>query len=295
MVNLRTSPRASGKRKAPPNVTQPGPSKRPRRASAAHPVVETSPEPSSTSSSRAPSPLPDQPSSSNVRGKRGPSKTAQRRQEAARRAVEKKGHAARWNTWCEEHRWEKARDPGGYQQKVGSKEVHRADAMVYFRLKPHEIDTLPYAAFENKYNHNSFGRSYNLGNLHTLVSRKFAMLHGLDEELDPRTQEVELLRRGKELFDADTNEREERMRAKGKERKKLVTFVIYIPRQPGFNEPGRLTKPRPFGSWATPVYEDGVCIGQWLNFQFDPEADDFEDFYGGFERFHPTDAEWYWD
>ncbi|RPD73783.1 hypothetical protein L226DRAFT_613907 [Lentinus tigrinus ALCF2SS1-7] len=300
MVDLQTSPRhSSGKRKhvegtQPPDATRSGSSKRSRRTPAIQPetnlqVVETSPSPSS---SRSPSPFLEEPTSSESHGKRG--LHTQRQRETVRRAVEKKRHTARWKTWCEEHRWERDHDPG-YKQKVGSKEVHRADAMAYFRLKDYEIDTLPYVTFDNEHNPMVPGKSYNLGNLHTLVSRKFAFLHGLDEKLDPRAREVELLKRGWELFDADTKKLEERMHAKGKKRKELVFGVIFIPRQPGQNERGGKTKPRPFGSWTTRVYEDGVYIGEWLNFQFDPDDDDFGDHYRRYERFRPKDAEWHWE
>ncbi len=85
------------------------------------------------------------------------------------------------------------------------------------------------------------------------------------------------------------------MRAQGKKRKELVFGVIFIPRQPGRNEHGRKTKPRPAGSWTTPVYEDGVHIGQWLNFQFDPDGDDFGDTYQRYETFRPKNAEWDWE
>ncbi len=74
--------------------------------------------------------------------------------------------------------------------------------MSYFRLKEYEIDTLPYVTFANEHNPTVLGKSYNLANLHALVSRKHAFLHGLDEKLDLRTREVELLKRGWELFDA---------------------------------------------------------------------------------------------
>ena len=91
-----------------------------------------------------------------------------------------------------------------------------------------------------------------------------------------------------------TKKLDERMRAKGEKRKELVFHVMYVPRQPGRSERGRNTKPRPFGSWTTPVYEDGMRIGEWLNFQFDPEDDDFCDHYRRYERFRPKDAEWEW-
>lgn len=75
--------------------------------------------------------------------------------------------------------------------------------MGYFRLRDYEIDTLPYVPFENSHNPRSFGRSYSLVKLYALVSRKHAVLAGLDEELDPKTQEGELLKCGRELFEEE--------------------------------------------------------------------------------------------
>ena len=74
--------------------------------------------------------------------------------------------------------------------------------MSYYRFEAYEIDTIPYVAFENQYNPNSFGRAYNNSNLRTLASRKLAYLVGLDEQLDPETKEVEFLKEGWKLFEA---------------------------------------------------------------------------------------------
>ena len=76
--------------------------------------------------------------------------------------------------------------------------------MAYYCLKAYEIDTIPYVAFENPHNPNSFGRSYNNSNLRTLVSRKFAYLAGLDAQFDPERQEVEFLKEGWKLFEAQS-------------------------------------------------------------------------------------------
>ena len=133
----------------------------------------------------------------------------------------KKERETRWKAWCRERRWSEEDDPM-YKQKAGASEVHRSDgmfsfelcphhptrgaqrsiptAMTYFRLKDYEIDTLPHVEFENIHNPNTPGRSYNRGNLCTLVSRKFAMLGGVDSEIDPKTREDEFLRRGWTLF-----------------------------------------------------------------------------------------------
>ena len=79
--------------------------------------------------------------------------------------------------------------------------VSTRTAKSYFRLKDVEIDTLPYVAFENVHNMNSYGRSYSVANLRTLVSRKFGVLAGVDEELDPKTEEAAFLKRGWALFE----------------------------------------------------------------------------------------------
>lgn len=75
--------------------------------------------------------------------------------------------------------------------------------MSYFRLKDCEIDTLPYITFDDEHNPMIPGRSYGLGNLHTLVSRKYAFLAGLDPGVSLSSQEVEFLKRGWQLFEAE--------------------------------------------------------------------------------------------
>lgn len=132
MVDLQTSPRSSAKRKyedtPPPDVIR---SKRLHRtatiqAETSLRIIET---PTSPSSSRSASPLPGELSSSENHDPRGPHKAAEHRRESARRIAEKKRHAARWKEWCLEHCWQREDDPG-YKQKVGSKEVHRADGQL---------------------------------------------------------------------------------------------------------------------------------------------------------------------
>ncbi|KAI0737610.1 hypothetical protein C8Q80DRAFT_314609 [Daedaleopsis nitida] len=276
--------------------------KRPRYPDAADSSATSS---SSPSSSDAPTPVPDSPCDPS-------SSTSQRAHSHAKVSGHGMGHheshklrlrkdrEEKWKKWCEARRWEKKDDPE-YRQKVGSKEVHRSDAMSYFRLKDYEIDTLPHIIFENEHSPLSPGKSYSLGNLHTLVSRKFAFLAGLDPDISMKTQEVEFLRRGWELFQADTQKLEERMKAKGKTRKALVFRVTYLPRlRPcpvsgaaiGDARAQARAKPRPLGSWTSRVYEDGVCIGEWLNFQFDPDDDGI--FYARYERFRPRGAQWVW-
>ena len=73
----------------------------------------------------------------------------------------------------------------------------------HFRLKYHEIDTLPHGTFENEHDPRNPRKSYCLGNLYTVVSRKLAFLAGLDCGINLKTQEVEFLRRGWELFQAE--------------------------------------------------------------------------------------------
>ena len=97
------------------------------------------------------------------------------------------------------------------------------------------------------------------------------------------------------------------MKAKGKTRKALVFRVTYLPLPrlrhcpitgaalaPGDARAQARAKPRPLGSWTSRVYEDGVYIGEWLNFQFDPDDDDFEDNYRKYVRFRPKGADWQW-
>jgi hypothetical protein len=79
-------------------------------------------------------------------------------------------------------------------------------AKSYFKLKDWGISTLPYITFENKYYSDTLGRSYTLGNIHPLVSRKRAFLASLHEALDSKPSSeagLSILKRGKELFDAE--------------------------------------------------------------------------------------------
>ena len=75
----------------------------------------------------------------------------------------------------------------------------RSPAKAYFRLKDYEIDTLPCTAYHCAQPSTPTESSYNLANLNTLVSRKHAMLAGLDEPLN----EIDLLRRGWDMFQAE--------------------------------------------------------------------------------------------
>ena len=77
--------------------------------------------------------------------------------------------------------------------------------MTYYRFKAHEIDTIPYVAFDNSYNPRSFGRAYDNSSLCVLVSRKYAYLAGLDEQeqFNPETKEAEFLKEGWKLFLAE--------------------------------------------------------------------------------------------
>ncbi|KAJ4500542.1 hypothetical protein C8R41DRAFT_427400 [Lentinula lateritia] len=198
-----------------------------------------------------------------------------------------------WSKWCADNRWDPDTDLG-YKQKIGTQEVHRSDAMSYFCLKDYEIDTVPFITFENQHNENAPGRSYNLSNLRTLVSRKSAYLAGLNDDFDPKINEVDLLRKGWNLFRKENEKREERSKAKGRTRKALRIVEIFQRRQPNTDDEGREIIERPFGSWTTRVYEHGVYIGDWLNFQFDPDANEYGDFYESFIRFRPLNANWVW-
>ncbi|KAJ3871722.1 hypothetical protein F5051DRAFT_184706 [Lentinula edodes] len=199
----------------------------------------------------------------------------------------------KWLKWCADNRWNPATDLG-YKQKIGTQEVHRSDAMSYFCLKDYEINTVPFITFENQYNENAPGRSYNLSNLRTLVSRKSAYLAGLNYDFDPKNNEVELLRAGWNLFQKENEKREERSKAKGRTRKALKIGEIFQRRQSNTDDEGYEIIERPSGSWTTRVYEHGVYIGDWLNFQFDPDANEHEDLYKSFKRFRPRNANWVW-
>ena len=91
-----------------------------------------------------------------------------------------------------------------------------------------------------------------------------------------------------------TRELETRAKKSGKPRKPLHEWTIVQCGLWGTAPLERNIKPRPVGSWTTPEYVDGVLVGWWLNFQFDPDAEDYEDFYGSFVRFRPIDADWDW-
>ena len=72
----------------------------------------------------------------------------------------------------------------------------------------------------------------------------------------------------------------------------LRRIIYYLPRAPVALS-SRSMRPRPAGSWLTSMRVDDRA-GFWLNFQFDPYERDFEDFYGGYERFKPENADWDW-
>ncbi|KAL2277024.1 hypothetical protein FJTKL_00319 [Diaporthe vaccinii] len=122
-----------------------------------------------------------------------PSKSALARAEAAK----KREWKAAWNKYAQSSYWEK---DDSYRQKVNTFEIHRSDAMQFYRLKAAEMDTLPYWEFENKNYPSHPGRSYSHEGVLMLVSRKHAMLSGLHEK---GLREHELLRQGKELFDKE--------------------------------------------------------------------------------------------
>ncbi|KAJ7849327.1 hypothetical protein B0H13DRAFT_2088698, partial [Mycena leptocephala] len=109
-----------------------------------------------------------------------------------------------------------------------------------------------------------------------LVYRKFATLHGIQVPKNSES-ETEFLKEGRKLFDEDTAKLEQRS-----PRKAPKTYRICIVPEPIDNFPDR-----PFGSWESPVYENGKLVGWWLNFQFDPEGND-DGFYDGYERFRPV-------
>ena len=87
---------------------------------------------------------------------------------------------------------------------------------------------------------------------------------------------------------------EERLQAKGRSRKALVFSVIFAPRPPYTDTRSEKVKPRPIGSWTSRVFEDGLYIGRWLNFQCDPDTDEYGDFHKAVERFRPKNADWVW-
>ncbi|KAJ6546894.1 hypothetical protein B0H19DRAFT_1162900 [Mycena capillaripes] len=146
--------------------------------------------------------------------------------------------------------------------------------MHYYRLKTEEIATLPYFTFENQHHPLAPpGKSYVVAELERLVYRKFATLGGVSDE-DPKS-ETQFLGEGQRLFEEDTAKLEARSPRKPP---RTFTIVRKVPKSTNnFLD-------RPFGSWESPVYENGVLVGYWLNFQFDPSGDD-DGFYDGYERF----------
>ncbi|KAJ7671017.1 hypothetical protein B0H17DRAFT_1085553 [Mycena rosella] len=150
--------------------------------------------------------------------------------------------------------------------------MHRADAMAHYRLNKEEMATLPYITFENKYHEDAPpGKSYVVVELNKLVYRKFAILDGIPLDSPSETQ---FLREGQKLFEANT--------AKLGPRKEPRIYTIAVVEEPNDSFPNR-----PWGSWESPVYENGQLVGWWLNFQFDPEGND-DGFYDQFEMFRPV-------
>ncbi|KAF5383960.1 hypothetical protein D9757_007355 [Collybiopsis confluens] len=124
-----------------------------------------------------------------------------------------------WIEWCKNRRWDPKNGPH-YKRKPGTKEIHRTNTIKYFCLKEEEIDTAPYIEFVTGHYTSQLGRSYSLDDIHTLVSRKCAYLAGLDEMIDPETNEKEFLKRGWEMFTVENEKRAEAYKAKtGKTRK----------------------------------------------------------------------------
>ncbi|KAI3402182.1 hypothetical protein diail_111 [Diaporthe ilicicola] len=200
-----------------------------------------------------------------------PSKSALAKAEAAKRREWKAG----WNEYVELSRWEK---DDGYRQKVNTYEIHRSDAVRFYRLKPAELDTLPYWEFENKNYPSHPGRSYSHEGVLMLVSRKAAMLAGLHEK---GLREHELLKQGKELFDDEQARLLQRTPDK-----KTKPHLWKIVKRRSYND--RTDEDRmPSGSWETPIWEDGRVIGHWLNYQFDPNIGPEDDWMFSKARFRP--------
>ncbi|TBU44966.1 hypothetical protein BD309DRAFT_751074 [Dichomitus squalens] len=190
------------------------------------------------------------------------------RDEAASKVQSKEEREERWKKWCVDRKWSRLHDPR-YKQKVGDRGVYRSDATAYYRLNSYEIDTLPHATFDNPHNPKSFGRLYNISDLRTLVSRKFAYLAGLDARFDREEQEVGFIKEGWKPFEEYEKILEEAMQKKGKRRKPLhcrtIIEVVPIPDSPIKHHHGSM-KPRPPGSRLMRVYQDGNFIGDHLNF-----------------------------
>lgn len=201
-----------------------------------------------------------------------PSKSALARAEAAK----KREWKAAWNKYAQSSYWEK---DDSYRQKVNTFEIHRSDAMQFYRLKAAEMDTLPYWEFENKNYPSHPGRSYSHEGVLMLVSRKHAMLSGLHEK---GLREHELLRQGKELFD-----KEQARLLQRTPNKKRQPHLWKIVNRHKYVDPTDWES-MPSGSWETPIWEHGKIIGHWLNYQFDPNIGPEDDWMFSEARFRPV-------
>lgn len=201
-----------------------------------------------------------------------PSKSALAKAEAAK----KREWKAAWNEYVDSSCWEK---DDGYRQKVNTFEIHRSDAMQFYRLKAAEMDTLPHWEFENKNYPTHPGRSYSHEGVLMLVSRKHAMLAGLHEK---GLREHELLRQGKELFDHE--QARLLQRTPNKKRQPHLWKIVNRHKYVGSTD----WESTPSGSWETPIWEHGRIIGHWLNYQFDPNIGPEDDWMFSAARFRPA-------
>ncbi|KAK2613794.1 hypothetical protein N8I77_000678 [Diaporthe amygdali] len=200
-----------------------------------------------------------------------PSKSALAKAEAAK----KREWKAAWNEHVRLSYWQK---DDSYRQKVNTHEIHRSDAMQFYRLKAAEMDTLPYWEFENNNYPSHPGRSYSHEGVLMLVSRKAAMLAGLHEK---GLREHELLRQGKELFD---NEQARLLqRTPNKKTKPRLWKIV----NRHANRDRMYWDSMPSGSWESPVWEHGKVVGHWLNYQFDPDIGPEDDWMFSPARFRP--------
>ncbi|KAG8167169.1 hypothetical protein KVR01_002858 [Diaporthe batatas] len=207
-----------------------------------------------------------------------PSKSALAKAEARK----KKEWKAGWDEYVRASFWEK---DGSYRQKVNTFEIHRSDAMKFYRLKAAEMDTLPHWEFENKNYPSHPGRSYSHEGVLMLASRKHAMLAGLHER---GLREHELLKQGKKLFDEEQERLLQRTPNKNRE-PRLFKISKRRPRRELMGFPDDT----PSGSWESPIWEDGEIIGHWLNYQFDPNLGPEDDWMFSTARFRPLgSSEW---